>query len=81
LLETGGFNDQNVDKQLLFVINQHGDLQSKVRSIAEYNKLKKRVENKMELILPKPILGEVFKEDNVHSNDRNKKDLGSGEKN
>jgi hypothetical protein len=84
LLEEGGFNDQNVDKQLLFVINQHADLSSKVRSIAEYNKLKKRVENKMELVLPTPILGKVFKEDKkdgLRRDNSNAQNPGSGEEN
>jgi hypothetical protein len=84
LLEAGGLNDQNVDKQLLFVINQHGDLQSKVRSIAEYNKLKKRIENKIEITMPQPILSKVFnedKQDGLHSNDSDKTNPGSGEEN
>ncbi len=44
LLEEGGFNDINVDKQHLFLINQHADLKSKLGAIKEYNTLKKRVE-------------------------------------
>ncbi len=43
LLTTEGFNDQNVDKQLLFVINQHLEFGSKVAAIREYNKLKQRI--------------------------------------
>lgn len=46
LLESGGLNDENVDKQLLLIINQHGDFRSKVRAIQEYNKLKSRVTEK-----------------------------------
>lgn len=49
LLETGGFNEQNVDKQHLFLINQHADLKTKMLAIREFNALKKRVENKVEL--------------------------------
>lgn len=45
LLEEGGLNDENVDKQLLFLINQFEDKQVKLRAIKEYNKMKKRVEN------------------------------------
>lgn len=43
LLETGGFNDENVDKQHLFLINQHADFKSKLGAIKEYNVLKKRI--------------------------------------
>jgi len=71
LLETGGFNDQNVDKQHLFLINQHADLKSKLGAIKEYNALKKRVENKLELILPQPILSNV---QNNHSNEKDNVD-------
>ena len=56
LLSDEGFNDQNVDKQHLFVINQHKDLSTKMKGIEHYNKLKKRIENKLEIILPKPIM-------------------------
>lgn len=56
LLSEEGFNDQNVDKQHLFLINQHKDLNVKMKGIEHYNKLKKRVENKLEIIMPKPIM-------------------------
>lgn len=59
LLEQGGFNDENVDKQHLFLINQHADLRTKMQAIKEYNALKERVKNKLELVLPKPILDAV----------------------
>lgn len=50
LLEEGGFNDQNVDKQHLFLLNQHADLKTKMAAIKEYNAVKKRVEpNKVEV--------------------------------
>lgn len=49
LLETGGFTNENVDKQHLFLINQHADLKTKLGAIKEYNAVKKRVENKMTL--------------------------------
>jgi hypothetical protein len=42
LLEEGWFNDKNVDKQTLFLINQHQNLQMKAKWIEIYNKLKKR---------------------------------------
>jgi hypothetical protein len=46
LLETGGFNDENVDKQHLFLINQFADLKTKLGAIREYNALKKRIDSK-----------------------------------
>ena len=49
LLETGGLNDQNVDKQLLFLINQHAEFHSKIKAISEYNKLKSRIVDKAEI--------------------------------
>lgn len=51
LLEEGGFNDQNVDKQHLFLINQYGDLKSKLGAIKEYNVLKKRISSGIKLEL------------------------------
>lgn len=48
LLELNELNDNAVDKQLAFVIHQYQDLSSKTRAIAEYNKLKKRVEGVQE---------------------------------
>lgn len=48
LLEDGGLNDSHVDKQLLFVINQHADFPSKVAAIREYNKVRGRITNKIE---------------------------------
>ncbi len=50
LLETGGFNNENVDKQHLFLINQHADLKTKLGAIKEFNALKKRVEDKTVLV-------------------------------
>lgn len=51
LLEAKGFNDENVDKQHLFLINQFADLKSKLGAVEAYNKLKKRVEPNKTLIL------------------------------
>lgn len=42
LLELGGFTEENVDKQHLFLLNQFGDLKTKMAAIKEYNALKKR---------------------------------------
>lgn len=46
LLEEGGLNDQHIDKQLHFLVTQHGDFSAKLGAIREYNKLKKRVDDK-----------------------------------
>lgn len=43
LLESEGFNDQNVDKQHLFLLNQHADLKTKLGAIKEYNSVKGRI--------------------------------------
>lgn len=51
LLEEGGFNDVNVDRQHLFLINQHSDLRTKMQAIKEYNSVKKRVDNSTKLVL------------------------------
>lgn len=40
LLETGGFNDENITKQHLFLINQHKDLGVKMKALSDYYKLK-----------------------------------------
>lgn len=56
LIEEDGFNDQNVDRQHLFIINQHYDLSTKMKGIQEYNRLKKRTDNSLTLVLPRPIM-------------------------
>lgn len=62
LLEMGGLNDAFVDKQLLYLIQQHEDKTAKVAAIREYNKLKSRVTEKIDHTskgkrLPTPIYG------------------------
>jgi hypothetical protein len=49
LLETKGFNDENVDKQHLFLLNQHADLKTKLGAVKAYNELKQRVIKKLEV--------------------------------
>jgi len=44
LLEDGGLNDQNVDKQLLFLISQFADLKVKLGAVIAYNKFKRKIE-------------------------------------
>ena len=43
LLSAEGFNNENVDKQHLFLLNQHVDFKSKLGAIKEYNELKRRI--------------------------------------
>lgn len=42
-------NDAVVDKELAYVVIQKVDLGAKMRGISEYNKLKKRIENKLKV--------------------------------
>lgn len=49
LLEEQWLNDQFVDKQLLYVISQQSDMWNKVQAIKEYNKLKQRITDRMEV--------------------------------
>ena len=49
LIDLAGLNDSFVDKQLTFVITQNADMGSKVAAIREYNKLKKRITDKLEI--------------------------------
>lgn len=68
LLEQGGLNDQNVDKQLMVLINQHGDFSNKIAAIREYNKLKQRIIDKAEVKIHAPITGiklEIVDSDHV----------------
>lgn len=49
LLDSWWFNNQNVDKQHAFLINQFADLWVKMRAISEFNSLKQRITQKLEL--------------------------------
>lgn len=49
MLDESGLNDAFVDKQLLFLINQNADLHAKRGAIAEYNKLKARITDKLDI--------------------------------
>ena len=59
LLDDAGFNDNNVDKQLLFLINQNVDFPSKRSAIAEYNKIKSRITTR---VVPQVVITEEEKE-------------------
>ncbi|OHB92407.1 MAG: hypothetical protein A2Z57_12055 [Planctomycetes bacterium RIFCSPHIGHO2_12_39_6] len=53
MLDSEGFNDAFVDKQLLLAITQNADLGAKVAAIREFNKLKKRIEDKLTITVTK----------------------------
>jgi len=55
LLDNAGFNDENVDKQHLFLINQHADLKTKMGAIKEYNALKKRTSEPKGDLIPQSV--------------------------
>jgi len=61
LLESEGLNNQFVDKQTLFLITQHLDFNAKIRAIQEYNKLKSRITDKIELTEKYIILDNKWK--------------------
>lgn len=48
LLEEEWLNDEFADKQLLYVMSQQASLPAKLEAIKEYNKLKKRITDKIE---------------------------------
>lgn len=54
-LERDGFNNETVDAHHLFLIKQKKDMGVSMKGIQEYNKLKKRVTNQIELIMPTPL--------------------------
>jgi phage terminase small subunit len=49
LLDNEGLNNEFVDKQLLFVLTQNADFGAKIQAIKEYNKIKNRITDKLEL--------------------------------
>lgn len=60
LLETEGFNNENVDKQHLFLISQFADLRTKISAIKEYNSLKNRIDNKLDLTSGGKPIGVIY---------------------
>jgi len=44
-----GFNDSNVDRELLFIIEQNSDLKAKALAIAQYNQLTGRLKKQIEI--------------------------------
>lgn len=55
ILEENGFNDVFVDKQLKFLLTQYSDLSVKLGAIREYNKLKKRITEKVDMHVSRPF--------------------------
>lgn len=49
LLDGQGLNDEFVDKQLLLIITQNADYRNKVEAIKEFNKLRSRIQDKLDL--------------------------------
>ena len=60
-LDIEGFNDENVDRQHLFLINQDADLKTKMAAIKEYNALKKRVDGALVKISVEDIMADNLK--------------------
>jgi len=58
LLEQQGFNDENVEKQHLFILNQHGNIPAKMKAIDSYYKLKGKNKEKDNVVVI-PILGGI----------------------
>ena len=52
LLELRGLNDPFVDKQLEFLVTQNADFKTKLGAIREYNQLRQRIKNKLEIRSP-----------------------------
>jgi len=55
ILEENGFNDVFVDKQLKFLLTQYSDLSVKLGAIREYNKLKRRITEKVDMRVSRPF--------------------------
>ncbi len=55
LLDLGGFNDIDVDKELLFLIKQSANFNVKLGAIREYNSLRKRIVQKEELNIKQTV--------------------------
>lgn len=67
LLDTEGFNAEHADKLLLQWMNQKNEPHVSMKAIAEFNKLKQRITEKIELDLPRRITKIII---NPISNDK-----------
>ena len=76
------FKDEIADKELLWTLKQREDLNAKMSSIREYNKLKQRVtdapSSPQYVIIP--IYGNKSKENGIQGYNSNKKDIQSDKK-
>lgn len=61
LLDLGPLNDAFVDRELAFVILQNAELSPKVAAIKEYNALKSRVTEKLDIKMNSTIKGVKFR--------------------
>lgn len=79
LMEMGILNDARVDKELAFLIEQNSELNTKLGAIKEYNALKTRIKNKLDINLKTPLsnIKFVFKEDGDEGNN-NKPETETG---
>lgn len=59
-LDNEWLNDQFVDKQLLFLLTQHKDFTAKIWAIKEYNKLKQRITEKIELSAKSKFMEDIY---------------------
>jgi hypothetical protein len=76
LLQETGFSEVAVDKQLSFLIHQQADFKSKLGAIQEFNKLKARIQSKLDVTTggkPIPILGYVSKDNSNRQNNEDDK--------
>ena len=72
LLELGPLNDVSMDRELAFIAYQSADMPSKLGAIREFNKLKQRITDKLQLDIPKPLLGGASV--TIHTNNSNPED-------
>lgn len=84
LMEIGVLNDARVDKELGFLIEQNAELGTKLGAIKEYNALKTRIQNKLDVNLKTPLsnIKFVFEEDGDEENkDQSETETGSPDTN
>lgn len=76
LLEMGGFNDENVKKQHLFLLNQHANLPVKQKAVDSYYKLKGKNKEKENTIVIPIYAGES---NNISRHSGDKEDISAKE--
>ena len=74
LLDNAGFNDENITKQHLFLINQHKDFGVKMKALSDYYKLKNKYPaEKVDLTTKGDKLSFLLQEIQADKTTRNKK--------